>query len=113
ADHRPGALGVLAVLVAFGTLGAVAAIGHDVRIRSKALRFVPAFLLALNAIALGLAGWVSLGVPWLVGLAAAHAVPAMLARDRVSRELRLLALVIGVGLADAAAALAFHGPLPA
>jgi uncharacterized membrane protein len=113
AGARPVALGALGVLAAFGALGAAAAIGHDVRIRATALRFVPAFLLALNAIALGLAGWLSLGVPWLVGLAAAHAVPAMLARDRVSRELRLLALVIGVALADAAAALAFHGPLPA
>src|SRR5581483_4929432 len=43
-DRDPGGIGAVAVLVAFGILGAVAAIGYDVRIRANGLRFVPAFL---------------------------------------------------------------------
>jgi uncharacterized membrane protein len=105
----------LLTLVAFGLLGIAMAIGHDLRVRATTLRSQPAFLLALNAIVVALAG-AALGATglklWLVGLAVAHvAVGAAGARfARVSHDLRLLSLAIGVVLADVAFGLVAHGP---
>ncbi|MDA0141914.1 DUF2339 domain-containing protein [Solirubrobacter deserti] len=88
------------VLATFGALSVALALGLDARV--KDIRAQPAALLVLNAalLALGLADadW------WFVALAAAHAVVGLVALriPRVSRATALVALGIGVGLADLA-----------
>jgi uncharacterized membrane protein len=106
-------------LIAFGALGVAIAVGYDVRVGAEKIRPVPAFLLGLNAIALALTGWLAfdgMGDPaagklWLAGLAVAHiAVGAAGPRvARLSRDLGLLSLVIGVVLADIAFGLTADG----
>ena len=106
-------------LVAFGGLGVAMAVGHDVRVGSPGLRSQQAFLLVLNALAIAVAGWFAfdqLGDPaagkaWLAALAAAHvAVGLGGARlARVSDELRLLALALGIVLVDVTFALVADG----
>jgi uncharacterized membrane protein len=109
------------VLIAFGALAVAMAVGHDLRAAAAAagVRSQQAFLLALNAIVLAVAGWFAFGelgssdngTAWLVGLAAVHLIVG-LAGPRfagVSHELRLLALTLGVLLADVAFAVLSHG----
>jgi uncharacterized membrane protein len=109
----------IATLVAFGLLGVVVATGHDVRVAAERLRPQPAFLLALNAIALATAGWFALaemeahttGKAWLAALAAVH-IAVGLAGPRfahISRDLGLLALVLGALVANVAFALVADG----
>jgi uncharacterized membrane protein len=113
------AVSVTIALVAFGGLGVAMAVGHDVRVGATRVRSQQAFLLALNAIALAVAGWFSfddLGDPaagevWLAVLAATHLAVGLAGPrlTRVSRELQLLSLTIGVVLADVAFALVADG----
>ncbi len=110
----------LLTLVGFGAVGVVVAVGHDLRVGARSLRVQGAFLLALNAIALGTAGWLALdsmgyagiGKLWLAVLAVVHVCVGMASRrsNRVSEELGLLSLVLGVVLADVAYGLFAHGP---
>jgi uncharacterized membrane protein len=109
----------VATLVAFGLLGVVLAVGHDLRVAADQLRVQPAFLLALNAIALATAGWFALrgigeasaGKAWLAGLAAVHVAVGLAGPrlTRVSQDLALLALVLGTVVADVAFALVADG----
>jgi len=102
----------LAVLVAFGTLGAAAAIGFEVRTAAAALRPSAAFLLSLNALIMALAGWFSLSSTsdgpaaqlWLCGLAAVHLAVGLAASrsQRISHELGLVSLTIATVLGDVA-----------
>jgi uncharacterized membrane protein len=110
---------VLVTLVAFGMLGMVVAAGHDLRVRSESLRSSSAFLLALNALAVATAGWFALGwigepamaKAWLAGMALAHVAFGLAGPRlaRVSRDLGLLSLVLGVVLADVAFGLIADG----
>jgi uncharacterized membrane protein len=116
---QSSAAGSLLVLVAFGALGVGAAIGFELRVPSSRLRASSAFLLALNALTLAAAGWFALtgdgertmAELWLCFLAVAHLgvgfAGARLAR--VSQDIALLALVIGVVLADIAFSLIVSG----
>jgi uncharacterized membrane protein len=136
-------LAVLATLACFGGLGVVLAVGHDVRALTERLAAPPAFLLALNAIVVGGAGWFALELLseptlaklWLAALAVAHAAVGLAAlrsaageegassevaaggaragegRPRISRDLGLLALTLGVLFADVAFALSVDGVL--
>lgn len=107
------------VLVAFGGLGVALAVGYDIRVGAPGLRSPQAFLLALNALAIAVAGWFAfdaMGDPtagrvWLAALALVHvAVGLSGARlARVSHELRLLSLTLGIVLADVAFALVADG----
>lgn len=108
-------------LTAFGVLGAVMAVGHDVRVRAEGLDVQSAFLLSLNAIFVAGAGWFALdyleastaGELWLAGTAVAYATLGV-AGPRlagISRELGLLALALSVVLADIAFGLAASGPV--
>jgi uncharacterized membrane protein len=117
--HTPPATSQLAVLTAFGTLGAAMAVGHDVRVRAERLRSSSAYLLALNAIVVSAAGWAGLEFiagdglanAWLAGVALAHLGLGIAApRLRLSSDLRLLALVIGAVVADFAFGLIADGP---
>ncbi len=114
--HAP--LSTLAVLLAFGSLGALAAVGHDLR-AGRRLRGLSAFLLGFNALVLAFVGWSAIdnGVGrtaaalWLAGLGLAHVAGGLAARrgHRPSAELRLLALALGAALADTALGLLAPG----
>lgn len=111
----------LLTLLAFGGLGVVVAVGHDLRVRAEGVELQSAFLLALNAIVVAGAGWFaleSLGEPglgklWLAGMAAAHVAVGLAGPRlaRVSTDLGLLSLVIGMVLADVAFGLVADGPV--
>lgn len=115
----PSSAAALTALGAFGVLTVVQAVGFELRTAAPGLRPTSAFLLTLDALVLAGAGSaVALhhGDPtvahlWLAGLALVH-LAVGLATDRlprVSRELGLLALTVGVVLADVAFAATFSG----
>jgi uncharacterized membrane protein len=120
----------LAVLIGFAGLGVVVAVGHDVRIAAKRLRASSAYLLALNAIVVSAAGWLAIssaypndaeawfpnmaaGNAWLAGVAAVHIAVGLLGPRmlRLSNDVRLLALAIGVLVGDVAFGLIADGPV--
>ncbi|MGH2744247.1 MAG: DUF2339 domain-containing protein, partial [Thermoleophilaceae bacterium] len=111
---------VIAVLTAFGLLGAAAAVGYELRAATDTLRFSSAFLLSLNAIALAVAGWLALSTGgdetvanlWLLALAAVHlSIGLWTTRSgRGSHPFGLLALVLGAVLANVAFAAFVDGP---
>jgi uncharacterized membrane protein len=116
---RPPAGGAIAALAAFGAIAVAQAVGFELRTKAPDLRPVSAFLLTLDALALAAGGAFVLvdgGDPglahlWLIGLAAAH-LAIGLGTDRmarVSRELGLLSLSLGVVLADVALAATLDG----
>ena len=116
----PSATAILVVLGAFGALNVAAAIGFELRVPATKLRAAAALLLALNALALALAGWFALGEAdattlgrlWLGALAAAHLAVGLATRTTaVNRDVRLLSLVLGVVLADITAGLVLEGPV--
>jgi uncharacterized membrane protein len=106
----------LLVLTAFGALNATAAVGFELRSPSTRLRPSSALLLTLNAVVLAVAGWHALDRPaldplWLGALAAGHFAIAVASRPTpMARDVRLLALALGVVLADIAVALVLDGP---
>lgn len=112
---------VLATLIAFGALGVVMAVGYDVRSASDRLELQSAFLLGLNAFVVAGAGWFALdglgqpttGKVFFAALALAHVAVGLAGsrRAHVSDDLGLLALTLGVLLADVAFALVAHGVL--
>lgn len=109
--------GALLVLAAFGALNVAAAVGFELRVPATRLRPSSALLLTLNAIVLALAGWwaldgSALAQLWLAALAAAHLAVGLATRStRIARDVRLLALALGVVLADVTAGLLLHGPV--
>jgi hypothetical protein len=110
----PGA--VTLALIVFGGLTAALAFGfeanrrglHPVAIGPRAVlapNLLAAALLVLNAIVIAAVAWETLdGQAWLAGLAAAHIVTGIATARvrRISRELSLIVIAIGVVLADAA-----------
>jgi uncharacterized membrane protein len=113
--------GIIVVLLAFGSLYVVAALGFELRIPSERLRSSPAFLLGINALTLAVAGWFSLtrlgahdvALLWLATLATGHVAAgvAALRSKRISHDLGLLCLTLAVVLADVAFALSVGGTL--
>ncbi len=119
-DTEPAAAAILLALCAFGALNVAAAVGFELRVPAAKLRAASALLLTLNAMTLALAGWfaledagaTSLGRVWLGGLAAAHLAVGLATRSTgINRDVRLLALVLGVVLADVTAGLTLEGPV--
>lgn len=109
----------LVVLGVFWGLYVVAAIGYELRVPTARLRLSSASLLLADAILLAGAGWLTLeaadhgdsGTAWVIGAALAHVVLGVTTlRGRVSREIALLALAVGIGLSAIGAALALDGP---
>ena len=95
----------LAALSVFGLATAVAAAGFEWRSRAPRLRRSAVVLLALNALVLATLGTVAApAAAWLGALAAAHVLGGLVARRtrRVSRELALAGLALGVVLSDIA-----------
>jgi hypothetical protein len=108
------------VLILFGALNAIAALGYEVRVPAPRVRRSSAFLVVLNAVVLVPAGYLALwyhaseaaGVAWLAGLAVAHAAAAavLAVRAPAARDARHLCLVLAVLVADAGLAIATDGP---
>lgn len=102
----------LLALVVFGLLQGAAAVGTVLRAPGDGLPARPAVLLAVNALVLGLVGWGALldaggrttAIAWLAWLAAAHLALGLAARraPRLSADLAILSLTLGVLLADVA-----------
>ena len=114
-----GPVEAIVTLTAFGGLGIALAVGHEIRARAESIRASSAFLLALNALIVAGAGWLALevmdepgiGKAWLVAVAAAHVAVGLAARRlaRVSHDLGLLSLVLGVLLGNVAFGLIADG----
>src|ERR671914_73681 len=114
-----GPVEAIVTLNAFGGLGIALAVGHEIRARAESIRPSSAFLLALNALIIAGAGWLALevmdepgiGKAWLVAVAAAHVAVGLAARRlaRVSHDLGLLSLVLGVLLGNVAFGLIADG----
>lgn len=118
AESDRGAAALLLVLCAFGALNVAAAIGFELRVPAARLRASSALLLTVNAMTLALAGWLALdgtgtttlGRLWIGALAAVHITVGLMTKStRVNRDIRLLALVLGVILADVTAGLLLEG----
>jgi hypothetical protein len=107
----------LATLVVFGLLTMAAAAGFEVRRREPRVRISAAGLLVLNALVLDIVGWWVMYPNtvaedlWVVGVAVVHLALGLAARraPRVSHELSLVALGLGVMLADVAFASLVQG----
>jgi uncharacterized membrane protein len=109
--ERPSTAVAVAVMAGFGALTVAAAVGFELRFSSPTLRTGSILLLALNALVLALVGIVALepiAGAWLAGLAVAHLTTGVATR-RVSSELSLAMLILGVVLGDAAAAWMLDG----
>ncbi|MBA3301415.1 MAG: DUF2339 domain-containing protein [Thermoleophilaceae bacterium] len=111
----PGVPATVATLVVFGLIGAVSAIGFDLRTEARRLGALASGFLALNALVLAITGAAALDdfsgetavSVWLAALALAHLLTGVLAPRitkprRVSHEIGLVILTIGVLLADVA-----------
>lgn len=119
-ETGPDAASIVTVLCAFGALNVAAAIGFELRVPATRLRAASALLLSANAVTLALAGWYALeaagattaGRVWIGALALAHIGVGLATRaSRVNRDVRMLALALGVVLADVAAGLMLEGPV--
>jgi hypothetical protein len=97
----------------------VAAIGYELRVPTEGLRLASASLVLADAILLAGAGWLTLeavdhgdgATIWVIAAALAHVgIAVTTLRGRVSREIALLALAVGIGLSAIGAALALDGP---
>ena len=106
------------MLSLFGAVNVAAAIGFELRVPATRLRACSALLLTANAMTLALAGWYALdeagattvGRLWIGALAAAHIGVGLATRaTRVNRDIRMLALLLGVVLADVTAGLMLEG----
>ena len=115
------AVGIVATLVAFGAAGMLAAIGFELRLPYARLRGTSSALFALNAVVLAAAGYLALdhagqaplGRTWLACLAATYVAVGITASrsKRISHDLQLLVLALGVLLGDIAFAALVSGPL--
>ena len=117
-EARPDAAPIIVVMCAFGALNVAAAIGFELRVPATRLRAASALLLSANAITLALAGWFALeeagattaGRVWIGALALAHIGVGLATRSsRINRDVRMLALLLGVVLADVTAGLMLEG----
>jgi uncharacterized membrane protein len=109
----------LVVLSCFWVVYAVAAVGFELRVPTQMLRPSSATLLLGDAILTAGAGWLMLdeaghtdaATGWVVGVAVVHvALGAATLRGRISHEISLLMLAVGIGLSAIGAALALDGP---
>jgi uncharacterized membrane protein len=109
----------LALLGLFWALYVTAAIGYELRVRTERLRFSSASLLLADALFTAGLGWLVLNATdhengataWVIGAALVHVVLGSLTiRGRISREIALLLLAVGIGLSAIGLALALDGP---
>jgi uncharacterized membrane protein len=121
--HTESPVAVIVVSVVFGVLYAGAALGFELRVPSQRLRLAPMAVVALNALMLGVAGWMrlkglgheTLALTWLAFLSVAHLAGGLAAHasKRITSDLGLVCLSLAVLLADVAFALTVSGPMRA
>ena len=106
-SYRDSLLLALGVLGCFWVVYVVAAVGFELRVPTEKLRFSSASLLLADAILTAGAGWLMLdgadhgdaATGWVIGVAVVHvALGAATFRGRISREIALLLLAVGIGL---------------
>jgi uncharacterized membrane protein len=111
--------GQLTVLALFWAVYAVAAVGYELRVPTAILRPTSATLLLADALLVSGAGWALLSdagrdngaTIWIICVAATHiALGAYTFRGRVSREVSLLLIAVGLGLSAIGFAMALDGP---
>ena len=110
----------LGVLLAFWALYAVAAIGYELRVSSRARLPVSSWiLLFLNVLLVAGAGYAALretgrdnaAVAWVLGVALVHVLLGVFAlRQAINREIGSLLIAVGLGLSAVAFADALDGP---
>jgi uncharacterized membrane protein len=119
-EGDPSAGAILTVLCLFGALNVAAAVGFELRVPAARLRAASALLLSANAATLALAGWFAFhaagatgaGRLWIGALAVAHVGVGLATRTtRINRDVRMLALALGIVLADVTAGLMAQGPV--
>jgi uncharacterized membrane protein len=109
----------LVVLGLFWAVYVVAALGYELRVRTDRLRFSSGSLLLADAVFTAGVGWLALNAAdrgdgataWVVGMAVVHVLlGSATMRGRISREIALLLLAVGIGLSAIGFALALDGP---
>lgn len=109
----------LVLLALFWALYMVAALGYELRVTTERLRFSSGSLLLADAIFTAGVGWLVLNATdhergataWVIGTALVHVLLGSLTiRGRISREIAVLLLAVGIGLSAIGLALALDGP---
>jgi uncharacterized membrane protein len=109
----------LVVLALFWALYVVAALAHEVRVPTQALRVSSAMLLFADVVLVAGAGWGLLheegrtaeATVWVLGVAAAHLVLGIATfRGRISPQVGALLLALGIAISAIGFALALSGP---
>jgi uncharacterized membrane protein len=118
--HAESTLAVIAVSLLFGALYAAAALGFELRSAAQRLRLAAVVVLVLNALILGVAGWLrlhelghgDLATMWLGLLASCHLAGGLAAArsKRLADDVAMSCFSLAVVLADVAFALAVDGP---
>ena len=119
-DHeRHRVVLALAVLALFWALYVVAALAHEVRVPTPALRVSSAMLLFADVLLVAGAGWGLLhdrgrtaeATAWVLGVAAAHlAIGLATLRGRISRQIGALLIALATAVSAIGFALALSGP---
>lgn len=119
ADPRPELTIALVAISIFWMIGTAGAIGYELRVPTAELRPSSASLLLANALLMAGAGWWQLDAAghgdgatlWIIGVAIVHvAIGAGVFGGRISREVALLELAVGIGLSAIGLAMALEGP---
>jgi uncharacterized membrane protein len=109
----------LVVLAGFWVVYVIAALGFELRVRTERLRFSSGSLLLADAVFTAGVGWLALeaaehengATAWVIGTAVIHVLLGSATfRGRISREIALLLLAVGIGLSAIGLALALDGP---
>lgn len=118
--HANATLEVIVVSLVFGALYAAAALGFELRLPSQRLRLAATIVVILNALTLGVAGWLrlddlghgDLATIWLALLASCHLAGGIAAARsrRIAQDVALACFSLALVLADTAFALTVHGP---
>ena len=118
--HAHSAVAVIVVSLVFGALYAAAALGFELRMPSERLRLAATIVLILNALTIGVAGWLrlrglghdDLAIMWLGLLSGCHLTGGIAAirSARIAQDVGLSCFALAVLLADVAFALAVPGP---
>jgi uncharacterized membrane protein len=118
--HAHSTVAVIVVSLVFGALYAAAALGFELRMPAERLRLAATIVLILNALTIGVAGWLrlrglghgDLAIMWLGVLSACHLTGGIAAirSARIAQDVGLSCFALAVLLADVAFALAVHGP---
>jgi len=110
----------LAVLLGFWALYVVAAAGYELRVPTRTLRTSSALLLLADAFLVAGSGWGmlhdtdhgDLATTWVLGLAVVHVgLGSSVLRTRISGQVAVLLLAVGVALSAVGLALALDGPV--